>query len=119
LRQFVTALFFGLCFAVSAGTQQVQAQSATFCFTNNSSYILYVRAFSTSRNALWPANASWVLNDRSQRCASLACIPGEQICYGATNGAGGEWGVGYNATSGCPDCCGVCNNGTYSWNLID
>ena len=119
MRKLVTAPLFGLLLAVSAGTQWAQAQSVTFCFTNNSSYIIYLRAFSTSRKAVWPAGESWVLNDRGRRCASLSCSPGEQICYGGTNNAGGDWGVGFNATHGCPNCCGTCDNGEYGWNLTD
>jgi hypothetical protein len=86
---------------------------------NSSSYIIYLRAFSANRNFVWPATGGWVLDDRIQHCVSLACSPGEQICYGGTNNAGTDWGVGYSNSHGCTACCGVCDNSTYGTNLLD
>jgi hypothetical protein len=114
----LAAALLGFFLAMTAGTQHVRAQSVTLCFTNNSSYILYMRAFSTSRNAVWPQEGDWALDDRMQHCASLACMPGEQICFGGTNNAGLDWGVGYSKSHGCTACCIACNS-TYSWNLTD
>ena len=102
MRKLITATLFGLFLAVTAVTQQAQAQSATFCFTNSSSSVIYLRLFSTSRNAFW---GNYVLSDRVRRCATLSCFANEQICFGATNNAGGQWGVGYDNSATCPDCC--------------
>ena len=116
MRTFITATLFGLFLAVTAVTQQAQAQSATFCFTNSSSSVIYLRLFSTSRNAFW---GNYVLSDRVRRCATLSCVSGEQICYGGTNNAGTYWGVGYDANSNCSNCCGQCDNSEYNINLTD
>jgi hypothetical protein len=119
LRKLPTAQFFASVFLMTAGAGVVQAQSINFCFTNSSSYIIYLRAFSANRNFVWPATGGWVLDDRIQHCVSLACSPGEQICYGGTNNAGTDWGVGYSKSHGCTACCGVCDNSTYGTNLLD
>ncbi len=119
MHKLLTALFFSLFFVIGAGAQKAEAQSANLCFTNGSSFIIYMRAFSASRNAVWPAGGNWVLNDRAERCALLSCIPGEQICYGGTNNSGTYWGVGYDGNMGCQACCGTCDGGTYRANLVD
>lgn len=118
MRKLIISILFGLLLLTSAGSQQSHA-AVTLCFTNNASNIIYVRAFSANRNAVWPAGAHWVLDDRVERCATLACNSGEKICYGGTNNARKYWGVGYNGNYGCPSCCGFCNNATFRWNLTD
>jgi hypothetical protein len=117
LHKLGTAILFGFYFLVGAGTQQSPAM--TICFTNNASSIIYIRAFSPSRNVVWPAGATWVLDDRVERCALLACVSGEKICYGGTNNARLYWGVGYNGNMGCSSCCGFCGDVTYRWRLTD
>jgi hypothetical protein len=44
---------------------------------------------------------------------TIACTPGNKICYGASflssaNDADGYWGVGINATENCTNCCASC-----------
>jgi hypothetical protein len=102
LHKLITASLFGLFLAVTAGAHPVQAETATFCFTNQSSYTLWVRMYSSNRNWVW---GDYVLSDRVRRCATLSCFANEQICFGATNNAGGQWGVGYDNSATCPDCC--------------
>ncbi len=118
LRKLTTPILFALLLLTTAGSQQSHA-AVTLCFTNNASNIIYMRAFSANRNAVWPAGASWVLDDRVERCATLACVPGEKICYGGTDNARAYWGVGHNGNVGCSSCCGFCNDATYRWNLLD
>src|SRR6202048_591283 len=96
LRKLPTAQFFASVFLMTAGAGVVQAQSINFCFPNSSSYIIYLRAFSANRNFVWPATGGWVLDDRIQHCVSLACSPGEQICYGGINKGDTAWGGGHS-----------------------
>jgi hypothetical protein len=119
LHKLLTALLLGLFFAAGTGVQNSAAQTANFCFTNNSSFIIYMRAFSPSRGVVWPANGHWVLDDRVERCALLACVPGEQVCYGGTNNSGSYWGIGYDGSQSCESCCGTCDNRRYHTNLVD
>jgi hypothetical protein len=122
LRKLITSLLFGLVLVATAGTQQVQAQVVTYCFTNNAAYIIYMRMFSSNRSWQWPAGGgSWVLDDRQQHCLRLACNVGEQICFGGSDNAGRNWGVGMNNNVSCTACCGTCgtnaDNWTYRWEL--
>jgi hypothetical protein len=123
LRKLAIVVLLALVGFVSIGTQRAQAQVVNFCFENHAPYIIYVRMFSKSRNAVWPPSGGWVLDDRARHCVRLACIVGEKICFGAFDGAGRNWGVGYNNTLGCPNCCGTCgtvgNDWTYNWALED
>jgi hypothetical protein len=117
VRNLGAAILFGLVLLVGVGTQPSKA--FTICFTNNASSIIYLRAFSANRNAVWPASGGWVLDDRVERCATLACVGNEKICYGGTNNARLYWGVGFNGNMGCSSCCGFCGDVTYRWRLSD
>jgi hypothetical protein len=119
LRKLATAVLFALVLIFGAGPQKAEAQTMGLCLTNSASYIIYVRAFSANRDAVWPAGAHWIFNDRAERCALLSCVPGEKICYGGTDNANRYWGVGYNGNQGCANCCGFCNNATYRWNMTN
>jgi hypothetical protein len=88
LRKLITSLLFGIVLVATAGTQQVQAQVVTYCFTNSANYIIYVRMFSQNRSWHWPATGGWVLNDRQEHCIRLACNVGEYICVGGSDNAG-------------------------------
>ncbi len=121
MRKLITALLFGLVLVATAGTQQAKAQVVTYCFTNNAAYVIYMRMFSSNRSWHWPATGSWVLDDRQEHCIRLACNVGEQICFGGSDNASRNWGVGYNNNVSCTSCCGTCgtnaNNWTYRWEL--
>lgn len=123
MRKLITSLLFGLALLAATGTPQAQAQVVTYCFTNNAAYIIYIRMFSSNRNAVWPASGGWMLNDRQRHCIPLSCNVGEQICFGGSDNAGRSWGVGYNNNLGCTSCCGTCgtfaNNWIYNWELDD
>jgi hypothetical protein len=121
LRRFVIAILLGLFVVVGVGaaTEPVQAQTAVFNFKNSSRWIIYVRMYSQSRDAVWPADAFFVLNDRETRASTLACVGNETICYGAgyqEDGSGEYYGVGVNGNYSCSACCIRCGQ-SHTFNL--
>lgn len=71
--------------------------------------------YSRSRSREWPGgNQSYVLNDSVEHSYSINCEAREMICYGAWvhgNPRSGGWGVGFQRSKGCADCCYACNGG--------
>lgn len=64
---------------------------------------------------VWPsATTHYVSNYNDPRSVSLSCTSGANVCLGARS-SGLSWGVGYDGTSGCSDCCGTCDGRTYSY----
>lgn len=130
MRKLATLMFFGffVIFGVGASTGTAQAQPGvyTFNFTNKAPFIIYVRMFSQSRNAVWPTGGHFILRDGAKHSARLNCLVGERICYGAaysTDGKGRYWGAGYNGNEACTGCCVRCGttqqNLSNSWNLLE
>lgn len=94
------------------------AQAATFTFVVKSEYPYQVRLEfrSADRGVYWPGNGkSWLLDDSETHRYNLTCTYGEQICYGAWEVNGTlQWGIGYQYTQGCKNCCFTCTNGGQS-----
>jgi hypothetical protein len=74
-----------------------------------------VSFYSQTRAHEWPGGGqSWDLFDHRPHTFTLSCVSGEKICYGAfvykTHSR--YWGVGYDNSFSCSDCCGFCGAGS-------
>ncbi len=111
--------------AIEVRSAHAQSGVYTFRMVNNTSYIMYIKLFSKSRNWVWPAGDNvYVLADRNEYSMRISCRVGEKVCYGGFWLTGNEyWGVGRDGRQGCTGCCITC--GTYSedywsgWELVD
>jgi hypothetical protein len=116
MRQGIGSL--ALCLLIAAaGVLPASAGTLTWTVTNRSTYAAQVSFYSQDRAAEWPGGGrSWDLFDHGAHTFTLRCHTGEKICYGAfvyqTNAR--IWGVGYNNSNSCTDCCGVCGAGSLS-----
>lgn len=103
----------GLYLAVSVAP--ADAQSLTWFIRSEHPNVVSVKFYSQSRrNYVWPnADEVYVLDDYETKRFSLACRPGEKICYGAwvRNRTRSFWGVGPNNRNSCRGCCYICNGG--------
>lgn len=54
----------------------------------------------------------YVLDDSEVHSYTLSCNPGEDICFGAwvRGNTDKYWGVGYDNSQDCSDCCYYCDN---------
>lgn len=71
------------------------------------------------REKAWPGDRNvWKLKGYDHQSYSLACMPGEKICYGAwmTGASSRYWGSGEFSKRSCTDCCMTCG-GTYTYKL--
>ena len=70
--------------------------------------------FGDDPNSEWSGDdEACLLDDSTVQRFSLACEPGELICYGAWED-GDEtlcWGVGAEGIEGCDNCRAVCDSG--------
>ena len=116
MRHWIGSLTFGLL-AAAAGYQPASAASLQWTITNESPYQAQVSFYSQNRSVEWPGGGqSWDLFDNQPHTFNLRCLRGEKICYGAfiyqTHAR--YWGVGFNNSYGCSDCCGYCGAGSMS-----
>src|SRR5262249_30645085 len=102
LRRFATAIIFGLFLVGGIGTDITPAEAqngvVTFRFTNLARHTIFIRMFSVDRRGIvWPPPGQhFIFNDRLPRDARLACVVGEQICFGGgynTRDTSSTWGV--------------------------
>jgi hypothetical protein len=127
LRKIAAVVLFLSALGVGLDTGSAQAQNglATFNFTNNARYTIFLKFYSQNRPHVWPGPSDhYNLNDSQEHSFALACDIGEQICYGggySQDGTGAYWGVGFLGNQGCTGCCLTCgaNNPTHGWNLED
>lgn len=103
------------------GDSRKPEPSITWKIIDNTSKPISVAFYSKHRfQTGWPAwDRNWSMKG-GENTFTLACVEGEQICYGAwiTNYTNGPyWGAGPFARNGCSNCCGTCNGGTYSVRL--
>jgi len=82
---------------------------------------LALRFFTSPRGGVWPSsNQVWTLDDLEEHTYTMACTPGENVCYGAVDynaPRAGDWGVGLDGEHGCSRCCAACGGGEYSSTL--
>ncbi|MGD0642079.1 MAG: hypothetical protein ABSC22_15130 [Roseiarcus sp.] len=121
MRHGIGSLALGLLIA-AAGVLPALAGSITWTVTNNSHYAVQVSFYSQVRGHEWPGGGqSWDLFDHGPHTFTLRCHNGEKICYGAfvykTHSR--YWGVGFNNSNACDDCCGICGAGTMENSLAD
>jgi hypothetical protein len=107
------ALMLAIVSAAVAQQQQASADSMLWRFKSNHQYKVQVSFYSQNRSYEWPGNGqSYDLNDYDEHTMNLSCIRGEKICFGAwaTGDATTYWGVGYNNSHQCEDCCYHCGD---------
>jgi hypothetical protein len=103
-----------LLFAVFAGPKDAAAEDETFRITSLSESRVNIKFFSQDRHVVWPgADKHWNLYDYKEHTYNLACVTGEQICYGAwvEGNANRYWGVGSEGKHTCTSCCSKCGGG--------
>ncbi len=110
MRQWIGSL--ALCLLVAgAFVLPAFADTMNWIITNKSSYQAQVSFYAQGRRSEWPGHGrAWDLFDHSPHKFSLNCLRGEKICYGAfvykTHAR--SWGVGFNNSKSCRDCCAIC-----------
>ena len=119
MRHGIAGLALGLLVAM-AGVLPASAASLTWTITNNSRYSAQVSFYGQDRQVEWPGGGeSWDLFDHNPHTFNLRCHRGEKICYGAfiyqTHAR--SWGVGFNNSMSCGDCCGTCGEGPFETSL--
>ena len=103
--------------AVVAGIAAVapaQAGQLVWKITSDHPNIVSLEFYSQDYNRSWPGGGEvYVIDDWNQHTYNLNCNNGELICYGAwvRNDSNTYWGVGYNDSSYCADCCATCGAG--------
>lgn len=119
-------ILLGLCVILFLGpiASDVNAESLTCKFQNNSSDLVMLEFNSKSRPVAWPGNRKvfYLPADGQTHSYPISCIAGEKICYGAWLGSQPNyyWGAGRGARQGCSDCCYRCSGGesqTYNLNV--
>lgn len=105
------------------GDSRKPEPSITWKIIDKTSKPISVAFYSKNRfQTGWPAwDRNWSTKG-GENTFTLACVEGEQVCYGAwiTNYVNGPyWGAGPFAQHGCTNCCGTCDGGTYSVRLND
>jgi hypothetical protein len=88
------------------------AESMTWTMSSKYDYRVDLSFYSRQANRVWPGNGQvYVLADSRPHAFTIACRPGEEICYGAWPSGGNStlhWGVGRASAFGCRNCCFVC-----------
>jgi hypothetical protein len=90
---------------------EASAETLHWRVKNNYAYTIYIAFYSQSRSVAWPGwSRSYILNTDATYDVDLSCYSGEYICLGGWLGPGfrNYWGVGYNKSQGCADCCYAC-----------
>ena len=99
------------------------AVDMTWTMTSTYDYKVSLAFYSQSGNRVWPGGGEvYVLTDSRAHRFTLACRPGETICYGAwpTGGATSKyWGVGRDNAQRCRTCCYVCGEANPTRELTD
>ena len=74
---------------------------------------IYLEFYSRQYNRKWPAGEVYVVHPNQGGTASLRCLYGEYICYGAwlASNSSTYWGVGRGGQQGCQQCCARCGHG--------
>lgn len=103
--------------------QTSRSDELTFNITSNDPYAVQVSFYSQTRpGAEWPGGGNaHNITDSVQHSWTIACQPGEKICYGAWRRGRPSiyWGSGVDDSKGCSNCCATCGSGTKTVRLID
>lgn len=107
----MSVLLPALLLAVFAAPKSAVAETEVFRVKAISEARVQIVFFSKDRHIRWPAtDRAFDLNDFNEHDFKLACVNGEQICYGAWVAGNGKrfWGVGADGKAGCANCCYTC-----------
>jgi hypothetical protein len=107
--------------ADSSGRSDLAADRLEWDISNGSQDQIAVTFFSQNSPSVWLGlNHSFPVKSGARHSISLACTPGELICFGAwVGGKNKEWGIGYQGRNWCEDCCSYCGSGTISTMVVD
>lgn len=101
----------GSCANVGVGLLKFNIQNA--CPT---AAVIDVRLFDLINLLVWPVDhktAPFMLTPGPTRTFNIQCTLGSQICYGGAEERGARlWGVGYDGSLDCNDCCFTCKEGS-------
>ncbi|MGV8833000.1 MAG: hypothetical protein ACOH2N_13570 [Devosia sp.] len=113
------ALRRGVLFLLSIVTLSIAApvfaDDVTFVLQNNHPNAVEVQLYSQDRDHVWPGNDEvYLLDTGAPQNMSIACEPGETICYGAwvKGDSSSYWGTGPDNADSCESCCSICTGGT-------
>jgi hypothetical protein len=96
-----------------AGAMPAAAQTMVWKFRNHHPNIVDVQLYSSARGHVWPGNGQvWTLRDGDVHRATISCVAGEKVCYGAwvRGTESSYWGGGRNNRQSCSSCCYICRN---------
>jgi hypothetical protein len=98
-----------------SGVQGAPTATLEWKFKSNSRLKSGIQFYSQTRKGHeWPSpQQMWVLDDYKEHTFRLACVRGEQICFGAwATGSNNStsWGVGHGDKLGCSNCCHHCGD---------
>ncbi len=99
-----------------ASSQIVFSSSMTWVITDkcdDDKPIIY-RFHSADRNVAWGHFYAFGYNNPIEN--NLACNEGENICFGADFTDTRHWGVGFDGTKDCSNCCAKCDGKRYQYN---
>lgn len=98
--------------AASFAARPAAAENSTWTVTSTYDYKVSIAFYSQQSNRSWPGGDKvWIIADSRAHEYSLACRPGETICYGAWptgNDGSRYWGVGRDNANHCKSCCYKC-----------
>lgn len=108
---------FGIAAAIGAAAMALgapaPADEMTWHVRSYYPYVVSLEFYSEDRNHVWPGGGKvYVLDDSEVHSYTLSCNPGEDICFGAwvRGNTDKYWGVGYDNSQDCSDCCYYCDN---------
>lgn len=116
LRLIILAVTASLVLPLTA--PQSRADTLSWELRNDHPYTVYVRFFSRTFDRAWPGGEdTYIFDDGRDKLVTLACEPGEQICFGGfTKSRQSIWGVGEFGDGSCESCCRTCGG---SYNTTD
>ena len=122
MRFFTLKTALAATLAVLSLTAPVKADTLEWTVRSDYPHVVSLEFYSQTYNRAWPGDGRvHVIDDYNVHSYVLACETGEKICYGAwVRGIPDKyWGVGYNDTQGCADCCYSCGYGSIPLRILN
>lgn len=91
------------------------AGDMTFMMKNSHPESVVIELTSRGRDQVWPGNGQvYQLNSAERKTVPVACVEGEEICYGAWvfGDDTQSFGIGPDKDVACTNCCFICVDGT-------
>ena len=93
--------------------EETEEVTLTFSVQSFHENVVSLKFYSRDRDIVWPDDEEvYLLDDSEVHEFTLACEPGEQICYGAWVRGEGEttWGCGQDCDEDCEECCYIADD---------